>query len=111
MILFLQDGDKNCTVTNLSSGFNKQMDIKKETDTVKKEVKSSTSTKTIGVKLDVGTIKCNEKFQCKASDLYEALTRSEMVTAFTRAYVKLDAAKGGEYVYSKMIIISTHFLI
>lgn len=50
----------------------------------------------VGVKLDVTTIKCNQKFQCYASDFYEALTRSDKVTAFTRSYVKLDAMKGGE---------------
>lgn len=63
---------------------------------MKTESKSATKASSVGLKLDVTTIKAVEKFQCKAQDLYEALTKSEMVTAFTRSYVKLDAVKGGE---------------
>ncbi|EDS30257.1 conserved hypothetical protein [Culex quinquefasciatus] len=35
----------------------------------------------------------NEQFQCRANELYDALTRHDMVTAFTRDHVKLDLFK------------------
>lgn len=35
----------------------------------------------------------NEQFQCRANELYDALTRQDMVTAFTRGHVKLDLFK------------------
>lgn len=62
----------------------------------KSESESKKSNVNVGLKLDVTTVKAVEQFQCSASDFYDALTKSEMVTAFTRAYVKLDAVKGGE---------------
>ena len=45
--------------------------------------------------INVTTIEVTEKFQCRASDLYNALTRIEMVTAFTRGQVKIDPSPGG----------------
>lgn len=61
--------------------------------------KISTEQKPIlGVKMDVKTITFNEKFQCSAQQLYDALTKIEMVTAFTRGHVKMDACKGGAFV-------------
>lgn len=50
----------------------------------------------IGCKLDTRTLTFNIKFQCNAKELYDALTRVEMVTAFTRGHVKMDPTKGGE---------------
>lgn len=91
MILPKKDGVS--TVNTITSGFNKKIDMKEK----KQEKPSNSSNTSVGVKLDVTTIKCNEKFQCNAEDFYNALTRSEMVTAFTRSYVKLDAVKGGQF--------------
>lgn len=94
MILPKKDGElKKDAVKTITSGFNKKIDMSPQNGS-KAEL---TSKDTLGLKLDVTTIKCNEKFQCKSQDFYSALTRSEMVTAFTRAYVKLDAVKGGEF--------------
>lgn len=76
--------------TVYASGFNKQ---KIELQTV------ITEPKAVGCKLDVKTLDAVEKFQCRANELYDALTRVDMVTAFTRGHVKLDLFKGGEFVF------------
>lgn len=73
-----------------ASGFNKQ---KIELQTVISE-----PNKNAGLKLDVKTLETVERFQCQANELYDALTRVDMVTAFTRGHVKLDLFKGGEFV-------------
>ncbi|KAH8409999.1 hypothetical protein KR009_003796 [Drosophila setifemur] len=52
----------------------------------------------VGCKLDVRTLSMTEEFRCKAVDLYNALTKPEMVTAFTRAPAKVEAVRGGEFV-------------
>lgn len=75
--------------TVFASGFNKQ---KIELQTVTSEPKP------VGVKLDVKTLEVQERFQCRANELYDALTRQDMVTAFTRGHVKMDLFKGGEFV-------------
>lgn len=75
-------------VKNHASGFNKKIDMQ-----------PIESKPTVGLKLDVQTIKITESFQCRAVELYEALTKKDMVEAFTRGPVKLDATKGGEYVF------------
>ncbi|XP_058119477.1 activator of 90 kDa heat shock protein ATPase homolog 1 [Anopheles ziemanni] len=78
--------------TVYASGFNKK---KVDLETV-----TSDTTKPIGgVKLDVKTLKTTEKFQCRANELFDALTREDMVTAFTRGYVKQELFKGGDFVY------------
>lgn len=59
----------------------------------KSEIKSVPS---LGCKLDVRTISIEEEFQCCANDLYNALTKESMVTAFTKAFAKIDANRGGE---------------
>lgn len=50
----------------------------------------------VGCKLDVRTLSMTEEFHCNANDLYNALTKPDMVTAFTRAPAKVDAVRGGE---------------
>lgn len=72
----------------LASGFNKKVSME--------PVVNSTEPK-IGLKLDTTTIKQTHKFQCTAQEFYDALTRIEMVTAFTRGHVKLDPIKGGKF--------------
>lgn len=51
----------------------------------------------VGLKIECKTIKLQERFQCRAHELYEALTKKEMVAAFTRGDVKCDSQKGGEF--------------
>jgi len=55
-----------------------------------------TNNSSVGCKLDVRTLSLTEEFHCSANDLYNALTKPEMVTAFTRAPAKVDAVRGGE---------------
>ncbi|KAG5895578.1 hypothetical protein JTB14_002340 [Gonioctena quinquepunctata] len=88
MILPKKDEVKPDSVKNLTSGFNKKINME---PIQKKE------TKQIGLKIDTKTIKETNKFQCTAQEFYDALTRIEMVTAFTRGHVKLDPVKGGKF--------------
>ncbi|XP_059607346.1 activator of 90 kDa heat shock protein ATPase homolog 1 [Phlebotomus argentipes] len=96
MILPKKDGSappaKPDGVSNIKSGFNKKI-------TIDPVVSSQHSKASGGHKIDVVTITASERFQCQANALYDALTRVEMVTAFTRAHVKMDPVKGGDFAY------------
>ncbi|KAF2884889.1 hypothetical protein ILUMI_21260 [Ignelater luminosus] len=87
MILPKKDEVKQDNIKNLSSGFNKKVSMQPVVSNSKPEVK----------KVDTSTLELKEKFQCRAQDLYDALTKIEMVTAFTRSEVKLDPVKGGVF--------------
>lgn len=50
----------------------------------------------VGCKLDVANLDMSVEFNCQARELYDALTRPEMVTAFSRSLAKVDPTKGGE---------------
>lgn len=80
--------------TVYASGFNKKK-VDLETITSSKD----SAKKVGGCKIDVKTLKTTEKFQCRAIELFDALTREDMVTAFTRGYVKQELFKGGDFVY------------
>lgn len=58
--------------------------------------KRFSKTNDVGYKLDVKSLEMTVKFQCSAYDLYSALTKAEMLTAFTRGPVKIEAVRGGE---------------
>lgn len=81
------DGKSDIHITNLSSGFNKKINMAPVTS------KSNSA----GVKIDTSTINIVQKLQCKGLEFYDAMTRIEMVTAFTRGHVKLEAFKGGKF--------------
>lgn len=76
------------SVSTITSGFNKNINLSPITTTQKPQ---------IGCKLDTKTIELSEKFQCRGQEFYDALTRIEMVTAFTQGHVKMDAEKGGKF--------------
>lgn len=63
----------------------------------KNSINNSTASN-VGCKLDVRTLTITEEFHCTANDLYNSLTKPDMVTAFTRAPAKVDAVRGGEFV-------------
>lgn len=88
MILPKKEDAKPEDIKVLSSGFNKKLNVT--------PITSENSTQ-IGLKLDTSTIKITQKFQCKAQEFYDAMTRIEMVTAFTRGAVKLEPSKGGKF--------------
>ncbi|XP_023013447.2 activator of 90 kDa heat shock protein ATPase homolog 1 [Leptinotarsa decemlineata] len=88
MILPKKDQIKPDSVKNLTSGFNKKINM---------EPVVNNENQRIGLKIDTRTIKESHKFQCTAQEFYDALTRIEMVTAFTRGHVKLDPVKGGKF--------------
>lgn len=52
----------------------------------------------VGYKLDVKTLSFSEQFHCQANDLYDAFTKPDLVSAFTRSTAKVDASRGGEFV-------------
>lgn len=87
MILPKKDEEKVDSVKSLTSGFNKKISME--------PVVSQNNN--VGVKIETKTLKINQKFQCKAQEFYNAMTRIEMVTAFTRGAVKLDPTKGGRF--------------
>ncbi|KAI8421484.1 hypothetical protein MSG28_009537 [Choristoneura fumiferana] len=74
-------------VSTITSGFNKKI-VMDPVIAPKKEV---------GCKLDTKSIEISEKFQCRGKEFYDALTRIEMVTAFTQGHVKMEAEKGGKF--------------
>uniref|UniRef100_A0A182MLW4 Activator of Hsp90 ATPase AHSA1-like N-terminal domain-containing protein n=1 Tax=Anopheles culicifacies TaxID=139723 RepID=A0A182MLW4_9DIPT len=85
---------KNDKETVFASGFNKKkIDLETVTST------NDPTKKAAGVKLDLKTLKMTEKFQCRSNELFDALTREDMVTAFTRGHVKHELFKGGDFVY------------
>uniref|UniRef100_A0A1B0CUN5 Putative activator of 90 kDa heat shock protein atpase log 1 mori n=1 Tax=Lutzomyia longipalpis TaxID=7200 RepID=A0A1B0CUN5_LUTLO len=96
MILPKKDSDAKEDVAskNIKSGFNRKI-------TIDPVVNCQTSGRDVsaGHKVDVVTITSSENFQCEAHALYEALTRVEMVTAFTRAHVKIQPEKGGDFAF------------
>jgi len=55
----------------------------------------SSNDKPSGCKLTLSTLQLSENFQCRANEIYDAWTKPEMVTAFTRGPCKLEASKGG----------------
>lgn len=63
-------------VSMITSGFNKKVSMD--------PVISPDNKQQIGCKLDTKTIELSEKFQCRAEEFYNAMTRIEMVTAFTQ---------------------------
>ncbi|XP_011551890.2 activator of 90 kDa heat shock protein ATPase homolog 1 [Plutella xylostella] len=75
-------------VSTITSGFNKKVNMEPIVSTQKSEV---------GVKLDTKSIEISETFQCRGKEFYDALTRIEMVTAFTQGHVKMEAEKGGKF--------------
>ncbi|CAH2255347.1 activator of 90 kDa heat shock protein ATPase homolog 1 [Pararge aegeria] len=75
-------------VKTITSGFNKKINMEPVVNTQQKQ---------IGCKLDTKNIELTETFQCRAQEFYDAMTRIEMVTAFTQGHVKMDAEKGGKF--------------
>lgn len=59
--------------------------------------KNGETNTSVGCKMDVKTLTMSENFQCSAFDLYNSLTKPEMVTAFTRGEAKIDPVRGGEF--------------
>lgn len=59
-------------------------------------VPESKSNSSVGYKLDVKTLNMTEEFHCSANDLFNALTKVDMLTAFTRSPVKVEPVRGGE---------------
>ncbi|KAH8356943.1 hypothetical protein KR200_005627 [Drosophila serrata] len=87
-------GATNANVTEVNNARNAAQKTSSNTSVSAPKGNSSS----VGCKLDVRTLSMTEEFHCNANDLYNALTKSDMVTAFTRAPAKVDAVRGGEFV-------------
>lgn len=81
-------------VSNITSGFNKKVNLMP----IKSINTQTTGGPSIGFKLDVKMLTLNETFQCSAKDVYEVLTKPELVSVFTHSQAKVDASRGGEFV-------------
>lgn len=77
---------KSDGVANMSTAFNKKINMQPIV---------STDNKSLGCKIACTTITVAENFQCRANEIYDAWTKQEMVCAFTRGPCKLEAKKGG----------------
>ncbi|CAD7012380.1 activator of 90 kDa heat shock protein ATPase homolog 1 [Ceratitis capitata] len=61
-------------------------------------VKVSDSPKSdVGCKLDVKSLTMTVEFNCTANDLYNTLTRDNMIALFSGAPAKVDATRGGAF--------------
>lgn len=88
MILPKKGETKPDQVKVLTSGFNKKISM---------EPVQNDEQKNVGLKIETKTIKQTHNFQCTAQEFYDALTRIELVTAFTRSEVKMEPVKGGKF--------------
>lgn len=89
MILPKKDEVKPDCVKTLSSGFNKKMNM---TPVVSRNDKTGA-----GPKIETTSVTSTQKFQCTAKEFFDAMTRIEMVTAFTKGRVRIDPVKGGKF--------------
>lgn len=85
-------------VSHITSGFNKKMDIDKINNDNNNKTMSNIDNNKVGFKIDVKTLKIKMNFQCRSNEIYDVLTKPEMVAAFTRGEAKLEPAKGGEFI-------------
>lgn len=90
MILPQKDGVKADCTKVYKSGFNKAS--ANDTQSI-----VNNKSKSVGTKIKTTSIKQTQKFQCRAIEFYDAMTRIEMVTAFTHGAVKCDAFKNGKF--------------
>lgn len=88
MILPKKSEVKPDQVKILTSGFNKKVNM---------EPVQNNDKKNLGLRIDTETIKQTHNFQCTAQEFYDALTRIELVTAFTRSEVKMEPVTGGKF--------------
>lgn len=59
------------------------------------EKKAPAGTAVPANKVDVKTLSCEEIFQCQAHDLYEVLTKQDLVSAFTSGSSRVEKHEGG----------------
>lgn len=78
------------SLNSLSTKFNNKINLEALNNS------SPAPPKPVGCKLDVANLDMTVEFNCEARELYDALTRPEMVTAFSRSLAKVDPIKGGE---------------
>lgn len=92
-LILPKKGDENkpptTALNNLSTKFNTKINLEALNNSTPKPA-------AVGCKLDVGNLDMTVEFNCQARELYDALTRPEMVTAFSRSLAKVDPVKGGE---------------
>ncbi|KAJ8673417.1 hypothetical protein QAD02_004679 [Eretmocerus hayati] len=80
-------------MNNITSGFNAKVQM----NTTVSSNSSNNNKQNIGCKIATTSLKQQQKFMCRAQDFYNAMTTPEMVMAFTKGPVKLEAVKGGKF--------------
>lgn len=83
-----QTAVKPDSVSTITSGFNKKINMEPVASANKNQVQCDRETT---------TIELSTTFLCRAEEFYNAMTRPEMVTAFTQGQVKMDAEEGGKF--------------
>ncbi|XP_067628243.1 activator of 90 kDa heat shock protein ATPase homolog 1 [Eurosta solidaginis] len=98
-LILPKKGEENAITTPKVKQPGSSITAEANLNNAKSALTSETSPRsTVGCKLEVKTLRMTEEFQCNANDLYNALTKAEMLTAFTRTPAKVDASRGGEFV-------------
>lgn len=89
MILPKKDNVKE-NISSITSGFNVKMQMNAT-------AAPTNNNKTAECKIGTTSIKQRIKFQCRAEEFYNVFTTTEMVQAFTKGAVKLEAKKNGRF--------------
>lgn len=86
------EAQKTTALNSLTTKFNNKINL----DALNNDSKPKPTATPVGCKLDVASIDMSIEFNCQARELYDALTRPEMVTAFSRSLAQVNPIKGGE---------------
>lgn len=89
MILPKKDSVKE-NISNITTGFNAKVQMNSI-------INLSNNNKTSSCLIKTVTIKQQQKFMCRSKDFYNVMTTPEMVMAFTKGPIKLEAKKEGKF--------------
>ncbi|OXU22977.1 hypothetical protein TSAR_008558 [Trichomalopsis sarcophagae] len=90
MILPKKDSMKE-KISNITSGFN---NVKMQMNST---INAPSNNPNLGVKITTTTVNQQQKFMCRGQEFYNVMTTPEMVMAFTKGPVKLEAKKDGKF--------------
>ncbi|KAL0275994.1 UNVERIFIED_CONTAM: hypothetical protein PYX00_003681 [Menopon gallinae] len=89
-----EDTECKDSINNISTGLESKVKVNSNAINA---VKSAPNIKSPGQKINTTNIELSQVLQCTAVELYNSLTVTEMVAAFTHGRVKLDAKPGGKF--------------
>ncbi|XP_037952188.1 activator of 90 kDa heat shock protein ATPase homolog 1 [Teleopsis dalmanni] len=98
-LILPKKGDENLRQQQIVNETIRNSNIKENFNKTSQNQSTHNNTdKVLGCKLDVQTLTMTIEFYCNAADLYNTLTKQDLVSAFTRAPAKVDAIRGGEFI-------------